>query len=119
MPAWLAPCAPIVVSNDEHRFLVAEQLREVGIAPNAQILEPVGRNTAPAVAAAAMRVAMTDPDGVLLVLPADHLIRDVTAFHAAVAEAARIAQRRFARHVRHPPDRSPRPATATSSAARR
>ena len=84
--------APIVVSNNEHRFLVAEQLREVGIAPNAQILEPVGRNTAPAVAVAAMRVAMTDPGGLLLVLPADHLIRDVTAFHAAVAEAARIAQ---------------------------
>jgi mannose-1-phosphate guanylyltransferase/mannose-6-phosphate isomerase len=84
--------APIVVSNNEHRFLVAEQLREVGIAPNAQILEPVGRNTAPAVAVAAMHVATSDPRGLLLVLPADHLIRDVTAFHAAVVEAARIAQ---------------------------
>ena len=84
--------APIVVSNNEHRFLVAEQLREIDIAPNAQILEPVGRNTAPAVAVAAMHVAASDPGGLLLVLPADHLIRDVAAFHAAVAEAARIAQ---------------------------
>ena len=53
--------APTVVSNDEHRFLVAEQLREIGIAPAAQILEPVGRNTAPAVAVAALRVAELDP----------------------------------------------------------
>ena len=53
--------APIVVSNDEHRFLVAEQLREIDVAPNAQILEPVGRNTAPAVAAPRMHVAASDP----------------------------------------------------------
>lgn len=84
--------APIVVSKNEHRFLVAEQLREIDIAANAQILEPVGRNTAPAVAVAALHVAASDPGGLLLVLPADHLIRDVAAFHAAVAEAARIAQ---------------------------
>jgi mannose-1-phosphate guanylyltransferase/mannose-6-phosphate isomerase len=83
--------APIVVSNNEHRFLVAEQLREIGGAPNAQILEPVGRNTAPAVAAAAMHVAASDPSGLLLVLPADHLIRDVAAFHTAVGAAAKIA----------------------------
>jgi mannose-1-phosphate guanylyltransferase/mannose-6-phosphate isomerase len=84
--------APIVVSNNEHRFLVAEQLREIDIAPNAQILEPVGRNTAPAVAAAALYVAAGDPSGLLLVLPADHLIRDVSAFHAAVGTAAQIAR---------------------------
>jgi mannose-1-phosphate guanylyltransferase/mannose-6-phosphate isomerase len=83
--------APIVVSNNEHRFLVAEQLREIDVAPNAQILEPVGRNTAPAVAAAAMHVAANDPLGLLLVLPADHLIRDVMAFHTAVGSAAKIA----------------------------
>ena len=74
--------APIVVSNNEHRFLVAEQLREIDITPNAQILEPVGRNTARAVAAAAMHVAASNPFALLLVLPADHLIRDVAAFHA-------------------------------------
>ena len=83
--------APIVVSNNEHRFLVAEQLREIDLTPNAQILEPVGRNTAPAVAAAAMHVTASDPSGLLLVLPADHLIRDVPAFHAAVGQAAKIA----------------------------
>jgi mannose-1-phosphate guanylyltransferase/mannose-6-phosphate isomerase len=84
--------APIVVSNNEHRFLVAEQLREIDLAPMSQILEPVGRNTAPAVAVAAMHVAAEDPSGVLLVLPADHLIRDVGAFHGAIAEAARLAR---------------------------
>jgi mannose-1-phosphate guanylyltransferase/mannose-6-phosphate isomerase len=84
--------APVVVSNNEHRFLVAEQLREIDVAPDAQILEPVGRNTAPAVAVAAMHVAAGDPDGVLLVLPADHLIREVTQFHAAIAEAAHLAR---------------------------
>jgi mannose-1-phosphate guanylyltransferase/mannose-6-phosphate isomerase len=83
---------PIIVSNNEHRFLVAEQLREIDVAPGAQILEPVGRNTAPAVAIAAMLVAATDPDGVLLVLPADHLILKVEAFHDAVVSAARLAR---------------------------
>ena len=84
---------PVVVSNSEHRFLVAEQLREIDSAPHAQILEPLGRNTAPAVAVAAMCVAQTDPDAVMLVLPADHLIRDVARFHDAIRRAARVAQR--------------------------
>jgi mannose-1-phosphate guanylyltransferase/mannose-6-phosphate isomerase len=84
--------APTIVSNNEHRFLVAEQMRGIEMSPAAQILEPVGRNTAPAVAVAALRVAELDPGGVLLVLPADHLIHDVTAFHTAVATAARIAR---------------------------
>src|SRR3954470_13031849 len=60
--------APIVISNSEHRFLVAEQLREIGIGPEVQILEPVGRNTAPAVAVAALYVERIDPAGLLLVL---------------------------------------------------
>src|SRR5262245_19173448 len=72
--------APLVVSNTEHRFLVAEQLRDIGIQPHTHVLEPVGRNTAPAVAAAALCVASADPDGTLLVLPADHLIKDATRF---------------------------------------
>lgn len=84
---------PVVVSNAEHRFLVAEQLREIDRAPQAQILEPVGRNTAPAVAVAAHCLATRDPDAVMLVLPADHLIRDVTRFHDAVCRAARVAAR--------------------------
>src|SRR5512134_256787 len=68
---------PTVVSNNEHRFLVAEQLRAIGTPPRAQILEPVGRNTAPAVAVAALALERADPEAVMLVLPADHLIRDV------------------------------------------
>ncbi|HWQ38889.1 MAG TPA: mannose-1-phosphate guanylyltransferase/mannose-6-phosphate isomerase [Burkholderiales bacterium] len=84
--------APIVVCSSEHRFLAAEQLREVGVEPAAQILEPAGRNTAPAVAVAALAVAQSDAGGVMLVLPADHLIRDVPRFHRAVAQAAVHAQ---------------------------
>ncbi|HTQ74987.1 MAG TPA: mannose-1-phosphate guanylyltransferase/mannose-6-phosphate isomerase [Burkholderiales bacterium] len=84
-------CAPIIVSNSEHRFLVAEQLREIGVRPDVQILEPVGRNTAPAVAVAALHVQSRNPDGCLLVLPSDQLIQDVPAFHAAIATALPLA----------------------------
>jgi mannose-1-phosphate guanylyltransferase/mannose-6-phosphate isomerase len=79
----------IVVCNDAHRFLVAEQLRQLDAAPQAIILEPVGRNTAPAIALAALRAS---PDALLLVLPADHVIRDVPAFQAAVRTAMPAAQ---------------------------
>jgi len=82
---------PVVVSNAEHRFLVAEQLREIGVAPLAQILEPVGRNTAPAVAVAALCLAERDPDALMLVLPADHLIREVARFHESIRRAAQVA----------------------------
>lgn len=81
--------APIVVCNEAHRFLVAEQLRLLGATPQAIILEPVGRNTAPAIALAALRAA---PEALLLVLPADHVIRDVPAFQAAVKTAMPAAQ---------------------------
>jgi len=85
----LAP--PIVVCNENHRFMVAEQLRELGTAPQAIVLEPQGRNTAPAAAIAALLVSGgADADPVLLVLPADHVITDVPAFQAAVA-AGRVA----------------------------
>ncbi len=82
--------APIVVCNEQHRFLVAEQLREAGIESTSIVLEPVGRNTAPAIAIAAMAAVTGDSasqqkeDHVLLVLPADHVIQDVHAFQAAV-----------------------------------
>jgi mannose-1-phosphate guanylyltransferase/mannose-6-phosphate isomerase len=79
---------PVVVCNESHRFLVAEQLRQVKTAASAILLEPVGRNTAPAVAVAALSAltaAQSGDDPVLLVLPADHVIRDVKAFQAAVA----------------------------------
>ena len=77
---------PIVVCNENHRFMVAEQLRELGTAPQAIVLEPQGRNTAPAAAIAALLVSGgADADPVLLVLPADHVITDVPAFQAVVA----------------------------------
>jgi mannose-1-phosphate guanylyltransferase/mannose-6-phosphate isomerase len=83
---------PTVVSNGEHRFLVAEQLRAIAVSPRTQILEPVGRNTAPAVAVAALGLERTDPNAVMLVLPADHLIRDVGGFHEAVLKATAVAR---------------------------
>ena len=83
--------APLVISNGEHRFLVAEQLREIGMRAEAQILEPVGRNTAPAVAVAALCLGNRDPDACMLVLPSDHLIRDVPAFRDAIATALSLA----------------------------
>jgi len=84
--------APVVVSNDEHRFLVAEQLREIELPPSVQILEPTGRNTAPAAAVAAFWIEEHHPDAVMLVLPSDHLIRDVYRFHEVVRQAARLAE---------------------------
>src|SRR5256885_16896361 len=63
---------PIVISNNDHRFLVADQLNELGLKPAVHILEPVGRNTAPAVSVAAFQAAPDDPDAAHPVLPADH-----------------------------------------------
>ena len=90
-PAAGSYAAPIVVSNDEHRFLIAAQLQEIGIKPAAHILEPVGRNTAPAIAAAAWLLRPTQPDAVLLVLPADHFIKDIDGFHRLVELAVEAA----------------------------
>ena len=83
----LGAAGPIVVCVEHHRFIVAEQLRQCGVTPTAIVLEPVGRNTAPAVAIAALtavqnRLERDDP--VLLVLPADHLLRDLNSFHTAI-----------------------------------
>ncbi len=82
---------PLVVCGNEHRFMVAEQLREIGLAPLGILLEPVGRNTAPAVAVAAQYLLAIDAQALMLVLPADHVITDVAAFHLAIAEAAALA----------------------------
>lgn len=75
---------PIIICNDEHRFAIAEQMRELGVKPLALMLEPMGRNTAPAVAVAAFHSMKDKQDPVLLILPADHIIRDVPAFHQAL-----------------------------------
>jgi len=79
---------PIIICNEEHRFIIAEQMRAMDVSPAAIVLEPVGRNTAPAVAVAALLAQTKDPDAVLLVLPADHLIGDPEQFHEAVRQAA-------------------------------
>jgi len=95
--------APVVVCNEQQRFMVAEQLRQVDAHPQAIVLEPVGRNTAPAVAIAAMAAISSevpgtegtegdDDDPLLLVLPADHVIRDVSAFQSAVVKAMPAAR---------------------------
>jgi len=84
--APIATAAPIVVANEEHRFLVAEQLRQIGAPVPSIILEPLGRNTAPAIAAAAMQAMAGGDDPLLLVLPSDHVIRDADAFRLAIAE---------------------------------
>lgn len=84
--------APLVICSNDHRFIVAEQLQAIGREPLLEILEPVGRNTAPAAAVAAFAAMERQADALLLVLPADHLIRDVAAFHAALRSALELAQ---------------------------
>ncbi len=83
--------APIIVCNDAHRFVVAEQLRAVGIEPKAIIIEPQGRNTAPAACVAALLLE-NEPDALMLVMPSDHLVRNPEAFRDAVAKTVGIAQ---------------------------
>jgi mannose-1-phosphate guanylyltransferase/mannose-6-phosphate isomerase len=90
--ADIADAAPIVVANQEHRFMAAEQLRECGAVPQALILEPIGRNTAPAIAIAALQALIAHEDALLLVLPSDHVVRDEGAFHHAVKQAAMAAE---------------------------
>lgn len=85
--------APIAICNEEHRFMMAEQLWEIDAQPEAIILEPVGRNTAPAVALAAL--AAKNPDDILLVLPADHVIENIPAFQQAVAKAGELAEQGY------------------------
>jgi len=84
--------APLIVANDTHRFMIAEQMRQIGVKPVAIMLEPVGRNTAPAVAVAALHASSQRKDPVLLVLPADHVIKNVASFQAAVAAGGRLAK---------------------------
>jgi mannose-1-phosphate guanylyltransferase len=82
---------PVVICNEEHRFLVAEQLRQIKKLSNNIILEPIGRNTAPAIALAALNAIKDGDDPVMLVLAADHVIHDVEIFHAAVEKAIPFA----------------------------
>jgi mannose-1-phosphate guanylyltransferase len=84
----LAP--PLLICNEGHRFIVAEQMRQIGVVPAGILLEPIGRNTAPAVAVAALQATAKGDDPLLLVLAADHVIRDAAAFRASV-ESGRAA----------------------------
>ncbi|MBR9823391.1 MAG: mannose-1-phosphate guanylyltransferase/mannose-6-phosphate isomerase [Rhodobacteraceae bacterium] len=76
--------APMVLTNSDFRFIVTEQLQGIGIDPGAILIEPEGRNTAPAILAAALALAGKDPEAVMLVAPSDHVVPDAAAFHAAV-----------------------------------
>ncbi len=83
---------PIVVASEDHRFLAAEQLLEAGISTPTILLEPCARNTAPAIALGALRALESDPNAIVLVLPADHLIGDTGQFEEAVARAMPMAE---------------------------
>ncbi|MEB3262106.1 MAG: sugar phosphate nucleotidyltransferase, partial [Cyanobacteriota bacterium] len=78
----LAP--PVLICNEDHRFIVAEQMRQIGVDPGAILLEPVGRNTAPAVAVAALKATALGDDPLLLVLAADHAIQEISRFRSTV-----------------------------------
>ena len=86
---------PIVICNEKNRFMTAEQLMAVQVTPEAIILEPMGKNTAPAVAVAALRALSIHPDAVLLVLPADHHIEHRNRFHEALRTGIRFAMEDF------------------------
>ena len=85
--------APIVVASEDHRFLAADQLLEAGIDDATIVLEPLARNTAPAIALGALQALQRDPDAILLVLPADHLVGDTAAFVQAVERALPLARK--------------------------
>ncbi|TXK66032.1 mannose-1-phosphate guanylyltransferase/mannose-6-phosphate isomerase [Alkalisalibacterium limincola] len=88
----LASAAPLVVAGEDHRFMVAEQLREAGCSGATILLEPAARNTAPAITVAALEAMRDGDDPLLLVLPSDHVIANVDAFTTAVAQAVPVAE---------------------------
>lgn len=83
--------APLMICSEDGRFIVAEQLRQLAVAPAAIIIEPEGRNTAPAAAVAALILGQQAPDALILLLPSDHVIEDTAAFREVVARAAMVA----------------------------
>lgn len=87
--------APVVVCNEAHRFMTAEQLRGINIEPHAIILEPCGRNTAPAIALAAEKLLEKGEDPLMLVLPADHVIENIDPFHEKIMEGRDLAEKGF------------------------
>lgn len=83
---------PIIVCNEDHRFMVAEQCHSIGIKPSAIILEPVGRNTAPAIALAALEAKKLDPEAIIAIFPADHVIDNQSAFEQSLSIAIKAAK---------------------------
>ena len=88
-PTYFDP--PLVIANNDHRFIVAEQLQQAGINPLAIILEPVGRSTGPAAAIAALALLDRSPDAIMALLPSDHVVDDIGGFRAALVGAAKAA----------------------------
>jgi mannose-1-phosphate guanylyltransferase/mannose-6-phosphate isomerase len=86
---------PLVVANEHHRFIVNDQASQAGVALDTIILEPIGRNTAPAIAVAALHAAIREPEALLLFLPSDHIILDTPGFHKAIKLAADAAEAGF------------------------
>ena len=84
--------SPLLICNEDHRFIVAEQMRQIDVMPSAILLEPIGRNTAPAVTVAALQATASGEDPLLLVLAADHMIRDAAGFRQAVASGRGAAE---------------------------
>jgi mannose-1-phosphate guanylyltransferase/mannose-6-phosphate isomerase len=82
---------PIIVTNSDYRFIVTEQLQEIGIDPGAILIEPERRNTAPAILAAALYEYRENPDAIIVIAPSDHVIKDVNAFQLAIGEAYKVA----------------------------
>ncbi len=85
--------APVVITNQDHRFLMAEQMRAIGVTPSAMVLEPEGKNTAPAVAIACMVAQKMADDPIVLIMPANHVIEDEAASQRAVAHAVDAAEK--------------------------
>ncbi|MFC3612570.1 mannose-1-phosphate guanylyltransferase/mannose-6-phosphate isomerase [Lutimaribacter marinistellae] len=92
--ADLAFGSPMVLTNSDFRFIVTEQLSAIGIDPGPILIEPEGRNTAPAILAAALHLHATDPEAIMLVAPSDHVVPDAQAFHAAVARGIEAVRTR-------------------------
>lgn len=88
----MAFSAPVILTNSDFRFIVTQQLAEAGVDPGAILIEPEGRNTAPAILAAALHLSQTDPDAILLVAPSDHVVPDTKAFHIAVTQGIKAVQ---------------------------
>jgi len=84
--------APLILTNSDFRFIVTEQLSEIAIDPGAILIEPEGRNTAPAVLAAALWLEKSDPEALMLVAPSDHVVPDAPAFRAAVQAGVEVAK---------------------------